>query len=331
LWVVRHGRVGLGRLLLPWLVAVPLFLVIRSRVLGGFGGYKPAEGVELAGLWHPLRAAGLDALSTPWALALAEAVGSGELAQYGAGVVALGLVLVLGAAAGRRLGARGWLGLGLWLLPLGLMGLTESYTRRLLYVPALGLGLVLAGLCAQGGRWRWPALVVLGLLAPGTPLWRPYLDWGEGARVAQAATEGLSEEWAAVPAGATVWLVDRPLRHNLDPRRAKFWQGRTTLNHSMGLYSLQAWVDDRRGRGVLQVRSVSSGNPGQPLGAAAAPMAGGCLDPGRSWLRRTINDTAAAAGWREDGGSLCWPSDAGGDWVLVFGDPAVLVALPAQE
>ncbi len=338
LGVARRGWRSLPWLLGPWVLLVPAFLLVRSAVLHGIGGYVPGDVVQLHGFLHVLRAAGLDALATSWALPLEARIGRTDLAMYGSGALALLALGGLFAAGWRRLGPVVPLSLAVWLPAELLLGVTATYTRRLLYLPSIALSLLLAALLVRGGRAsRVAAALVLALLLPGTPLWRPYLDWDVGARVAQASTEGLEAQLAALAAtapGSRLWLVDRPLRFNLDPRRAKFWQRGSTLNHGMGRYSLQAWLDERFGRDALVVESLIWTNTPVDPGAADARLTDdGCLRLGPRRFRRGTG--SAAADWgverTDDGGMLLSPPpDAAGEGVLVFGRPAALVVLPAS-
>lgn len=338
LWLHRRGPAGLPWLLGPWVPGLPLFLLVRARVLDGVGGYRPEAFLRPSGFWDVLAGGGLDALATPWATPLGQALGSGGWARHTVGSlawIALGLLALL---AWRRLGEQAVVGLALWGLPLGLLGLTHAYTRRLLYLPVLGIAMLLAGLLVRGGRLgRGAVLGVLLLLLPGTPLWRPYLDWGQGAEVSRESSVALEDELrelAGAAPGARLWLVDRPLRHNLDPRRAKFWRKGQTLNHGMGRYSLQAWLDERLGEDALVVQSLVAANPRVLLGEARAHLDadGGLVLPARG-LSRLEGSDGREAGWTfealDDGGMrLRPPAEAAGDGVLVFGRPGLVLRLP---
>lgn len=92
LWWLRHGRAGLGRLVGPWLVAVPAFLLVRAEVLSGLGGYRPDDFVRLSGAWDVLAGAGLDALATPWAMPLSEHLGNGAWVRHTVGPLVLAVL-----------------------------------------------------------------------------------------------------------------------------------------------------------------------------------------------------------------------------------------------
>ena len=54
--------------------------------------------------------------------------------------------------------------------------------------------------------------------------------------------------WDRIPPGSTIWLLDRPFRADLDPRRYRWWGGARALGlaHGATAYSLEAWLDEVR-------------------------------------------------------------------------------------
>jgi len=152
------------------------------------------------------------------------------------------------------------LGLGLVLLPLALYAVTGTYTRRLLYLPTAGLCFsALALLSTRGGTWLLAAWVLS--LLPASPLLHRDQDWAANDAITQAMTTGLEAEYAALDAGTRVWIVDRPVRLDGDPVRRRLWAKGRSLNNSVAGYSLQAWADDRLGKGHIAFETLSFSEP----------------------------------------------------------------------
>lgn len=236
---------------------VALYVTVRAQVLGGIGGYY-AEGLTGG---DTLRAALERAFVEPMLPSLSAWLEPlrGAPAQIGAAVAWAGL-LWLGRDRPRLLA----LAAGLYLPWVLVLGLTGTFSRRVLYVPTAALCLVVAvAILAAWRRRVWAAAVPLGLwlatYAHGSPVFRRYTDWGESGAVAAVLTE--PSLWADLPAGSTVWLVDRPARVDGDPRRYRLWSPRKSLNGAVASYAVQAWVDERfPGRG-LRVRNLTSTLP----------------------------------------------------------------------
>lgn len=272
---------------------VAVYVTVRAQVLGGIGGYHAAE--ELAGggmLGAALERAFVEPM-LPSLSAWLEPL-RGAPAQIGATLAWAGL-LWLGRDRPRLLA----LAAGLYLPWVLILGLTGTWSRRVLYVPTAALCLVVAVVLLAAWRRRlWAAAVPLGLwlaaYAHGSPVVRRYADWGDSGAVGAVLTE--PSLWADLPAGSTVWLVDRPARVDGDPRRYRLWSTRKSLNGAVASYAVQAWVDERfPGRG-LRVRNLTSVLPEGPvadLGARVAVEGDAIVvERGRPLARRLLAEGA---------------------------------------
>ena len=332
----RRDATSAAKVAGAWAVGVPLYLVARTAVLSGLGGYYEDERTFTLGrLAAALRAAPWESLFPGFSLGL-EPLGE-PLRALGA----LVLFLALLAVAARRLrdGApAAALGLLLWALPVLLYGLTGTYSRRLLYLPSAGLCLVLADgvalLAAPGARGLGALCIGLVLsLIPASPLVHEYSDWAENDAVTRSLTTAVAPELAALPPGSVVWLIDRCVWINSEPRRARTFHGKKTLNNCVATYSLQAWADDRFGAGHLTLRAVTSTQPEGPLPAPDYSLEDGALVLQRAAMRRSLTGLAKDAGWtlaREASVSvLTPPPGASGQWALIAGgERGALVRLP---
>lgn len=319
-----------------WALGVPLYLAARTAVLSGIGGYYEEERTFTLGrLGAALRAAPWESLLPGYSLGLEPL--SEPLRALGA--AALTAVLVAVAARRWREGApAAALGLLLWALPVLLYGLTGTYSRRLLYLPSAGLCLTLAEgaalLAAPGARALGALCLGLALsLLPASPLVHEYTDWAENDAVTRSLTTGVEAELRALPPGSVVWVVDRCVWINSEPRRARTFHGQKTLNNCVATYSLQAWADDRLGAGHLSLRALTSTQPTGPIPAPDWSMEQGALTLRRAAMKRALTGAAKDAGWglerQEDVSRLTPPPSASGQWALIAGgERGALVRLP---
>lgn len=335
-----HQRAGLPRAVKvagAWAVGVGLYLVARTAVLSGLGGYYEEERTFTLGrLGAALRAAPWESLFPGFSL---------QLAPLGEPLRALGAFALLAALLG--IAARRWregapaaaLGLLLWALPVLLYGLTGTYSRRLLYLPSAGLCVVLAegvALLAAPGAARALGAACLGLLLsliPASPIVHEYTDWAENDAVTRSLTTAVEDELRALPPGSVVWVVDRCVWINSEPLRARTFHGDKTLNNCVATYSLQAWADDRLGAGHLSLRALTSTQPTGPIPAPEWSLEGGALTLRRAAMKRALTGAAKDAGWtlqREASVSvLTPPPSAAGQWALIAGgERGALVRLP---
>lgn len=252
----------------PWL-RLALFVVgwgvVRWVVLGGVGGYGTDSNIVDALIRGPVE--------------LYASAASPFLNPLPPNPVPALLVAGL-LWWGRRPGRAATLGLALVLGFLLLYGISGTYTRRLLYVPTLGAILLAAG------RPLLLALACVPWLA-GSPLLRPDRDWALTGRVAAAYMD--VARYAALPAGTTLWLVDRPERVESDPRRLRLWGKEVSLNHAMASYSLAGWLSDRLPQ-RFGVRNLTS------FTARGLPASAGVTRDGDAWMvhravERSIADT----------------------------------------
>ena len=332
----RSGRASAAKVAGAWAVGVPLYLVARTSVLSGIGGYYEDERTFTFGrLGAALRAAPWESLFPGFSLSV-EPLGE-PLRALGALIL---FVVLLGVAARRlRDGApAAALGLLLWGLPVLLYGLTGTYSRRLLYLPSAGLCLVLAEglalLAAPGARGLGALCLgfVLSLL-PASPIVHNYTDWAENDAVTRSLTTGVAPELAALPPGSVVWVIDRCVWINSEPYRARTFHGKKTLNNCVATYSLQAWADDLFGPGHLTLRALTSTQPEGPLPPPEVSVEDGALVLRRASMRRSLTGLGKEAGWtlvREESVSvLTPPSAASGQWALIAGgERGALVRLP---
>lgn len=332
----RSGVRSAAKVAGAWAVGVPLYLVARTSVLSGIGGYYEEERTFTLGrLGAALRAAPWESLFPGFSLSL-EPMGE-PLRVLGA----LVLFFVLLGVAVRRLrdGApAAALGLLLWGLPVLLYGLTGTYSRRLLYLPTAGLCLTVAEglvlLATPGARGLGAVCLGLALsLIPASPLVHEYSDWAENDAVTRSLTTAVAPELAALPPGSVVWVIDRCVWINSEPLRARTFQGKKTLNNCVATYSLQAWADDVFGPGRLTLRALTSTQPEGPLPPPDHSVEDGALVLHRESMRRALTGYAKEAGWtlvREGRRSaLTPPPAASGQWALIAGgERGALVRLP---
>lgn len=313
---LRGRAVEAARVLGPTVPVLLAWAVVRARVLGGLGGYHAEEearvGARLAyalarGFLEPLvpslsphlgawpGAAGLTALALGWAVVLAWLARSGD----------------------RRLVAFCVAGWAAWVVLLGVNGV---YTRRVLYVPtALVVGVVAVGLAEVGRRRSVPGAVVaavpLGAFLHGTPARAPDRDWALAGELARQVAE--APAWETVPAGETVWLVDRPYRVDRDPRRFRLWSHSRSLTHPTTLYSLEAWRA-LRGRPV-RIASLSRWFVDAGTTPARVTVAGDTLTVHRIGGHRALS-TPPGFTLTEDGDRLTVRAEAPA-WVMVWNEP----------
>jgi hypothetical protein len=131
--------------------------------------------------------------------------------------------------------------------------LHEAWTRRRWFGLALG------------GAW-------LATFAHGTPALKRYPDWGESSRAADVWLD--LDFWRALPPRANAWLLDRPYRVDIDPRRFRLWGGASLgLAHTPVSYSLQAWLDEQLGEDAPRVHILTLWYMRAPLEAQGATIA----------------------------------------------------------
>jgi hypothetical protein len=263
-----------GLLLGPLAVLLVGYLVMRAHVLGGLGGYHDPDALaEGSHLGSTLGRAFLEPLASAFSPALAPLRDAPGVALTW-GVWA---ALLYGLRRSARLLVLAAVIYVPWIL---LLGLTGTYSRRVLYAPTFAIALVLAlaaltairalreargsGLTATVGAGLGAAGAA-GLLAAwayGSPAIGRYSDWDAAGRVATPLLD--PAVWARFPDGATVWLVDRPARVDLDPRRYRLWSKRKSLANAATTYAIEAWVDEHVPRG-LTVKTLSAIVPeGEP-------------------------------------------------------------------
>lgn len=234
----------------------------RHAVLGGLGGYHGDD----ADPWRWLVGALRIAFVEPFVPSLATVLKPLPGWVLVPGIVVLWCVVAYGAARSplRRVAA---FGAAWFLVSILLLGVTGTCSRRVLYVPTLpGLLVIVAAMdfaWSRRSRVGIPlSLAWLATFAHGSPAGKRYPEWGEVAR-ADAAWQA-TDAWARLPAGATIWLVDRPFRVDLDPRRFRFWSGRGHC-HGATSYSVEAWLDEAFPAQDLSVRTLTGWNLLRPV------------------------------------------------------------------
>lgn len=325
------GRAG-WRWLAAWAVGIGLFLVARTAVLEGLGGYYAAEQtLSPGGALGALARAAWECTLPGWSGPLDRVVPVGLRAPVGLGAVALAGALAARAwARGER---RLAVGLALWALPVLLYGLTGTYSRRLLYLPTAGLALGVSGLGAAGG-WARGGLALWALtLLPASPAVHRYRDWGWNDQVTRSLTTGVEAQLRALPPGSTVWVLDRCIWLNAEPYRGRTWKPGRTLNNCVASYSLQAWADDRLGPGHVRLRMLTSTQPKGPVPPPQVRVAPGLLVLEGPRLGRALTEGARAAGFEAEVGEGQWtlrvpPERAGEHALIAGGDAGVLLVLP---
>ena len=243
-----------------WTLGVAAYLFARSHVLSGLGGYHEAhDTLTLKSLKHMLKAAPWETLFPGWTEPLLHTV-SNTARLPGGIAITVGALGIAGWAVWKRDIPRtmAWT---LIFLPILLYGLTGTFSRRLLYLPTIGLALLLGqGLfnpCCKRSFQIFSGLLVLSLL-PASPLFHSYQGWAANDRSTRALTTDLESKFAALPAGSEVWLMDRPRRFKIEPYRLRTWNPTRTLNNGVAGYSLQAWLDDRFGEGHITLHRMAS-------------------------------------------------------------------------
>ena len=315
---VAAGWAGAGALV------VGAYLAARSQVVGGVGGYF--ADTELR-----------------WGAKLAYAVQRGFVEPVLPGLTpslgAAATVPAQGAVVGAWVVLLGWLARGrdrrvvgfalvVWASYVVLLGVTGTYTRRVLYVPTAGFALLAC--VALGEVWRrrsWPAGVVAvgwgATAVAASPVVFPYADWGEAGRAAEVYRH--LDAWARIPDGSTVFLVDRPYRVDLDARKDRLWSRERSLTHTAVGYSIQAWLDEVRPG--LEVETVTGWILERPVvdqGATVTVDDGGVHVRRSGGRRRTMAPTAATAIARGDVLDVTAPV---GTWLMVWaGDHVEVIA-----
>ena len=331
-----------------------VFLAVRARVLHGVGGYHDADALADTNLLgFALQRAFVEPLFSSLSGRLAPLAGAPGV------VFAFALWGVLLATLRRDARLLGLLA-AVYLPWILLLGVTGTYSRRVLYVPSIAMAAVvaLAGVSAVfswGGApprnarmhagsgpgavaGRVALSIVTGLLfgawLHGTPALRRYTDWDAVGRA--DATFLRPEVWAPIPANTTVWLVDRPARVDLDPRRYRLWSKRKSLNNAATSYAIEAWVDEHVPRG-LSVRSLTSILPEGPPEAfpAVVASAAGVVRVARPPVARTVNAGKDVLVAEEPGGiTLSVAPGAAPQWAVIWdprGAAAVAVGAPLGE
>ncbi len=334
---------SLARVLGPFALYAVAFLAVRAHVLGGVGGYRDADTIGDAGLFgYALQRGFLEPLLPSLSVALAPLDGAPGVAL----TIALWVALLGGL---RRHGRMLALLAAVYLPWIGLLGLTGTYSRRVLYVPTFAVAAVLALALVELARaWRARAeapaepasrgatalfaVVTTGLVAAwlhGTPALRRYDDWDAAGRVTTPLLD--PAVWAAFPDGATVWLVDRPSRVDLDPRRYRLWSTRKSLANAATTYAIQAWVDEHVPRG-LRLRTLTSLVVEGPPEASPATVS---VEDGAVYVRRPPTHRSAVSKAKgvhvealDDGVIRIRATGAAPVWLLVW-DPLAPVATSA--
>lgn len=245
----------------PWMrlgLFVAAWFVVRFVVLGGLGGYGTGGNIADAFVRAPVEL--FLSAASPWL---------NDLPPNPVPALLIGALLWWGRGEKRATS----LGLALILAFVLLYGLTGTYSRRLLYVPTLG-----AILLVVGRPWLLALACVPWLV--GSPLPRPDRDWALTGRVAAAYTD--ARRYSGLAPGATLWLVDRPVRVDRDPRRLRLWGTEQSMNHTIAAYSLQAWLADHVGE--FAVRNLTS------FSARGEPESAAITREGETWIVRRALD-----------------------------------------
>ncbi len=221
------GRKALasGKAASPAIAGVMLYLLVRSTVLGGWGGYHfddPEPFLELLPRWCGQLA--VDALC-PWAFI--DGLTPVRLAYVPLTILGLlGLGFGIGGLCGRssqwrRIGALLLLG-SAWIVPLVLvLGLNQLYGPWYALMPVVGLALLVGGLAyavermlVQRGLTRiLGALVGILLLAAlvvplgASPLWTEYSEWATATRLLAQTQERIDETLAGAAVGTRVSVL----------------------------------------------------------------------------------------------------------------------------
>lgn len=274
----------------PLVPLVGAYLAVRHHVLGGLGGYYE-EGERTLGylLQFGLSRGFIEPVVPSIAYLLR---GHREPLVFVVTALAWAVASwVAWRSPHRRLAV---FGLGFFVLFVLLFTLTGTMNRRVVYVPTLGAVAFLAVVLHEA--WtarRWLGMLVgaawLATFVHGSPAVRRYPDWGESARAGDVWMD--LDFWRAIPARAPVWLLDRPYRVDIDPRRFRLWGGdQLGLAHTPVSYSIQAWLDEMLGEDAPRVHVLTLWYLRAPMSEQTARV-----EPDGNGLRVT-----RTGGWRDD-------------------------------
>lgn len=269
-WGRRGAEVAWG--VAPLVVPVVGWWLVRQQVLGGEGGYysDPEQADRERWLWDALERGFVE----PFLPALSGVLRPlrGTAFQVGTALFWLGLGGLLSRTRWWRPALWGMVWLAASVL---LHGVTGTYNRRVLYVPTgaalLVVGAALAATWEARGRWTGRLGALLGLAWLGTWAWGSpavsrYPDWGEQAKASAPFLR--VQTWEALAPETRVYLVDRPYRVDLDPRRFRLWGGRSLgLVHGPPAYAVEAWVDEHLPALDLRFETVSTWFLREPVAA----------------------------------------------------------------
>jgi hypothetical protein len=324
-WAWLQGHKDLAKKLAMGLLALTfIYLGLRHQVLNGIGGYYESETLQVRRVRHALQTGPWELVAPGWSPLLSSIPRTFRFAS--------GFALLLSMVwwVRRNPSPLNCLGLGLIVLPLALYALTGTYTRRLLYLPTAGLALGAVSL-AEGRRSRWLLILWLFSLLPASPLLHRDTDWAANDAITQAMTFDLESDYAALPKGTRVWIVDRPLRLDGDPVRRRLWFKGRSLNNGVAGYSIQAWADDVLGPGHIEFKTLGFTEPIEALPSPAVTLTQGAVVVQRPKVRRT--KLLHAKKWKrsiEKNRMVLEPLKAvHGNAILVAGAPrSVLLVLP---
>ncbi len=234
----------------PWRSFLALntaYLIAHTWVLDGAGGYGTTPDVVAAVIRAPVEL---------YMSALSPAFDRMPPNPVPAALIGVAVYYAARDGAHRRL----WVTLAtLGVVYVALLGIAGTYSRRLLYVPTLAAVLALALTLTHGvrNRGRWSMIgagVGLSLWLQGSPLVHPDEDWALTGQVAAVYTD--ARRYENIASGTTLWLVDRPVRVDYDPRRFRLWSDKLSLNHTLSSYSLKSWLDEHVRPGIY-VRNLT--------------------------------------------------------------------------
>jgi hypothetical protein len=324
-WAWLQGHKDLAKKMTLVLVGiVVVYLGLRHQVLNGIGGYYESETLQVRRVRHAIQAGPWELIAPGWSPFLA------HMPKDLRFVSGLALIVVFCGWVWRNPRPLNWLSLGLILLPLSLYAVTGTYTRRLLYLPTVGLAFGAVALL-EGRFSRWILVGWLFSLLPASPLVHRDKDWAASDDITQAMTFDLQAQFAALPKGTRVWLVDRPLRLDGDPVRKRLWSRGRSLNNGVAGYSIQAWADDVFGPGHVQFKTLGFTEPQHALPTPRVGLTQGVVVVQRPPVGRT--KLLHAKKWRrtiEPSRMVLQPlAQVRGDAILVAGAPqSVLLVLP---
>lgn len=323
LWWGFHGRKHTLALAGTLGAVLAAYLAVRTQVLAGLGGYGSGLGVE--GFVRAFAAGPVGSLFPGWS----DTFGSRH--PWG---VELGVGLVVLAGLGGTLAARrreplDWLGMGLWLVPLVLYGVTSAYSRRLMYMPLIGLAIWMSG-WALHRHLRYLLVLVSASMLPHVVLVHGH-DWASNDQVTRSLTTDAADLLREVPEGARIWVMDRCVRLTEDRARVRTWT-RSSLNNCVANYSIQAWADDAIGR-AHQFTLFNLSYPVTPLDEPVVRIEGDELVITRVIAGWAVYDRTREAGWevQRDGDTtrMRYTGERRNDHLLIAsGRAPVLVAVP---